>query len=30
VLEARLQALELRQNPPIQIAAEEPWVFAVK
>src|SRR5262245_55687498 len=27
---ARLEALELRTNRSIQIAAEEPWVFAVK
>jgi acetyltransferase-like isoleucine patch superfamily enzyme len=29
-LAARLEALELRQNPPIQITVEKPWVFAVK
>ena len=27
---ARLEALELRNNHPIQITAGEPWVFAVK
>src|SRR5262249_21223705 len=30
VLESRLEALELRANRSIQIAVEEPWVFAVK
>ena len=30
VLESRLEALELRQNQSIQIAAEDPWVFVAR
>jgi len=29
-LAARLEALELRQNQSIQIAAEDPWVFVAR
>ena len=30
VLESRLEALELRNNHSIQIAAEDPWVFVAR